>query len=332
MPFPALDIFCTIVDNYGDGGFSYRLARSYKKRHPERTVRLFVDQPEALQHMRLADDRVEIVSQAVVPAVMAPLVVETFGCTVPDPYLEKIKKETKLWINIEYLSAEPWTANVHGKESPQGIPGLKKIFYMPGFSANTGGILTDFVSSATNTANTVSVFTYRQDFSALLNNLPPSTLLIFDTYAQDILRTQQNKFPQHTFIMQPFVSQDAYDTILAGSTLNLVRGEESLVRAILAGKPFLWQAYPQDNNHQLVKTAAFLELFKPHFSDARIFEAYRTLTQAWNGDSAAISVDNWPIFLENLPSVTLATRAFGRYLRQNCDMGVLFDQFITQNW
>jgi hypothetical protein len=337
MLFPDLDIFCTVVDNYGDVGFSYRFARSYQERHPQTQVRLFVDKPEALK--KIMDpvaaknfSQLHIYPFIDIPTTAAPLVIETFGSNIPEAYIEKMKTDTKLWINIEYLSAENWITTVHGQASPQNNPGLKKLFYMPGFSAKTGGVLTDFTAAVTATTNTISVFTYRQDFSVLLKNLPPSRLLIFDTYAQDILSLQQNQFPQHTFIMQPFVTQDAYDTILAESKLNLVRGEESLVRAILSGKPFLWQAYPQDNDHQLVKIDAFLEIFKQYFAEPTLFAVYRTIMRSWNGDMTPLTVDNWRVFLENLPAIEIATQAFGNYLRQNCDMGLLFDKFITKNW
>jgi uncharacterized repeat protein (TIGR03837 family) len=338
MHFPDLDIFCTVVDNYGDIGFSYRLARTYKTRHPLASVRLFVDKPETLAKIQILGTEVDIngYSFSSVPEAMAPLIIETFGCNIPCSYNEIIKRDTKLWINIEYLSAEDWTKDCHGKESPQGIPGLKKIFYMPGFTSGTGGVITDFnkTSSVPNTTNTnnVSIFTYEQDYSLLLNTLFPSTLLIFDTQAQDILRPQIKKYPQHSFEFRDFVSQNNYDQVLVDCKLNLVRGEESLIRAILAGKPFLWQAYPQEHAQQLVKVQALLKTMEPFFKNKHIFQEYAKLMLAWNGDNKPVAVDNWRFLLENLPAVGLSTQAFGQHLRQNCDMGLLFDQFITQNW
>lgn len=331
--FPHLDVFCQIVDNYGDAGFSYRFARTYKRRHPQAIVRLFADKPSALDQLRINADGIEIYPFTYNPEKLAALVVETFGCQLPENYADRIKKESHLWINIEYLSAENWTANCHGKESPQGIPGLKKFFYMPGFTPGTGGILTDLQAPAVpQNTNNVSIFTYEQDFSGLLDALPPSQLLVFDKYSQNILSLQKNNYPQHKFSMEKMVDQDSYDNILTTSKLNLVRGEESLIRAILAGKPFLWQAYKQEHNYQLVKTAAFLEIFKPYFTDPAIFSVYAKLTQAWNGDFTAFAVDNWRFFLENLPAVESYTQAFGKYLRQSCDLGRSFDQFIKQNW
>ena len=42
---------------------------------------------------------------------------------------------------------------------------------------------------------------------------------------------------------------------------NFVRGEDSLVRAIWAGKPFVWQIYPQDDNAHYAKLEAFLDTY-----------------------------------------------------------------------
>ena len=59
----------------------------------------------------------------------------------------------------------------------------------------------------------------------------------------------------------PFISQDDYDWFLAQCDLNIVRGEDSFIRAQLVGKPFIWHIYPQGDQAHQVKLAAFLELY-----------------------------------------------------------------------
>jgi hypothetical protein len=57
-----------------------------------------------------------------------------------------------------------------------------------------------------------------------------------------------------------FALSQAFDDMLSGlQDLNLVRGEDSLVRAIWAGKALLWQIYPQDDGAHIPKLQAFLE-------------------------------------------------------------------------
>jgi uncharacterized repeat protein (TIGR03837 family) len=59
----------------------------------------------------------------------------------------------------------------------------------------------------------------------------------------------------------PFVSQDEYDWVLSQCDFNIVRGEDSFVRAQLAGKPFIWHIYPQADRAHETKLAAFLDLY-----------------------------------------------------------------------
>ena len=60
-----------------------------------------------------------------------------------------------------------------------------------------------------------------------------------------------------------------------------VRGEDSLSRAALSGLPFVWQAYKQDENYQLVKVNALLEQMKPYFSEEE-FKAVQDFWQSYN--------------------------------------------------
>ena len=59
----------------------------------------------------------------------------------------------------------------------------------------------------------------------------------------------------------PALTQPDYDHLLWSCDLNLVRGEDSFVRAQWAGKPFLWQIYPQDDGAHVAKLAAFHRRF-----------------------------------------------------------------------
>lgn len=59
--------------------------------------------------------------------------------------------------------------------------------------------------------------------------------------------------------LQPWVTQDAFDDMLTACDLNFVRGEDSLVRAIWAGQPFVWQIYPQTDDAHHAKLESFLD-------------------------------------------------------------------------
>ena len=58
----------------------------------------------------------------------------------------------------------------------------------------------------------------------------------------------------------PLLTQADFDHLLWTCDLNFVRGEDSLVRALWAGKPLVWQIYPQDDVAHLAKLDAFLDM------------------------------------------------------------------------
>lgn len=145
------DIFCAVVDNYGDIGVTWRLARQLVAEHGQQ-VRLWVDEPAALAHLWPAANP-HLAQQAlagvdvwrwdaqVEHAEPADVVIEAFACELPAAYIARMAAQPRppLWLNLEYLSAEGWVEGCHGLPSPQA--GLKKHFFFPGFTAKTGGLL-----------------------------------------------------------------------------------------------------------------------------------------------------------------------------------------------
>ncbi|WAC43785.1 elongation factor P maturation arginine rhamnosyltransferase EarP [Pseudomonas sp. SL4(2022)] len=146
------DIFCRVVDNYGDVGITWRLARQLVAEHGA-AVRLWVDDLEAfaclcpqadVQALCQARHGVEIRLwnadwQVVEPA---DVVIEAFACELPASYIEAMAGRGRkvLWLNLEYLSAEAWVEGCHGLPSLQSN-GLSKFFFFPGFTAGSGGLL-----------------------------------------------------------------------------------------------------------------------------------------------------------------------------------------------
>ena len=152
------DIFCTVVDNLGDIGTCWRLARQLADEHEAR-VRLWIDKLEsfaclcpsvstaaAVQHV----DSIEIRRwPSDFPAVddadadVADVVVEAFACELPATYVAAMARRgvAPVWINLEYLSAEGWVDDCHRLTSPHPRWPLKKTFFFPGFTPKTGGLL-----------------------------------------------------------------------------------------------------------------------------------------------------------------------------------------------
>lgn len=147
------DIFCKVVDNYGDIGTCWRLAQQLASEH-EADVRLWVDQLQTFADLcpAVSPDadvqrvgRVEICHwQSDFPSVEpAAVVIEAFACELPESYIAAMARQTvsPAWINLEYLSAEAWVEGCHRLPSLRTKWPLTKHFFFPGFTPQTGGVL-----------------------------------------------------------------------------------------------------------------------------------------------------------------------------------------------
>ncbi|MBK6854428.1 MAG: elongation factor P maturation arginine rhamnosyltransferase EarP [Burkholderiales bacterium] len=80
------------------------------------------------------------------------------------------------------------------------------------------------------------------------------------------------------------VDQQRFDRLLWACDLNFVRGEDSFVRAHWAGRPFIWQAYVQDDGAHHTKIAAWLQMYAGAAPEP-LRRALTAAHQAWNGTS-----------------------------------------------
>jgi uncharacterized repeat protein (TIGR03837 family) len=148
------DIFCIVIDNYGDIGVCWRLARQLAAEHGL-AVRLWVDELAALQKI---EPTTQSVSEQLLAGVevcqwlphtdfslidVADVVVEAFACEVPPEYLIQMAQRAVAphWFNLEYLTAESWAKECHGLTSIHARYGLHKVFFFPGFERGMGGLI-----------------------------------------------------------------------------------------------------------------------------------------------------------------------------------------------
>ena len=147
------DIFCNVIDNFGDIGVCWRLARQLVAEHGLE-VRLWVDDlaslqklcPEISSKLQIQSARGVEVRHWTTPfpeAKPADVVIEAFGCNPPESYIATMAASDPkpVWINLEYLSAEDWVPGCHGLASPHPRLPLVKYFFFPGFVPGTGGLL-----------------------------------------------------------------------------------------------------------------------------------------------------------------------------------------------
>ncbi len=149
----SCDIFCSVVDNYGDIGVCWRLARQLSKEHGM-AIRLWVDDLRSFGKLCPELDvtlevqvchGVEIHHWGSVFATIEPvdMVIGAFACEIPKPYVEAmaLRQPQSVWLNLEYLSAEDWVEGCHKLPSPHPTLPLIKYFFFPGLTEKTGGLL-----------------------------------------------------------------------------------------------------------------------------------------------------------------------------------------------
>ncbi|MCI6796802.1 MAG: elongation factor P maturation arginine rhamnosyltransferase EarP [Succinatimonas sp.] len=295
MDYQKYDIFCDVIDNYGDAGFSLRLARTLSKKNIE--VRLFCND---LQTLYTITDRQDLTNQLLKISKWpdhgsyqpSDIVVEAFSCRLPDLLNQKLREHHSLVIELEYLTAEKFSEDCHGLSS--SADGLNSYFFFPGFSKKTGGLI--FEQNLLNKINSrtyhfsiqkgihLSLFSYKNhnitDFFHVLSATGASVkITVFKGLALDnvnnILKLslkpgQQHRLDNLELNAVDMCSQDEYDNILLSSDLNCVRGEESVVRAMLCGKPFLWQIYPQSEQAHIIKLNSLFDRmseYLPEYQD-----------------------------------------------------------------
>jgi uncharacterized repeat protein (TIGR03837 family) len=390
MQVRSLDIFCEVIDNFGDAGVVYRFAREFKLAHPRCRVRVFIDIIATLQsivpaidlHKQVQEynDIIYIQSQTLSPALVETLgtpdvLIEAFGCTIPDCVISAAARHTRLHINLEYLSAESWVDSYHLKESLMGYPVMKKYFYMPGFTPTTGGILVDTHSEhfrnnlgknrydyitevlkqfkiyvpAPEQCMFGSLFTYTRNFDALLHECSSIEkdvyILVFGEKSkagmqQSSLFIQSEKLSANAFrynrvhiLFMPFLPQQLYDELLCTMDFNIVRGEDSLVRAIQARKPFIWNAYLQEKKYQHVKVAALLALFAEYCLDKSVYTDYCRLMTDFNDneheDASKPTPETYTSFFADMPYIEKCTARFGDYLVNNCNLIQKISAFLA---
>ena len=367
------DIFCQVIDNFGDIGVCWRLAADLAGRGHQ--VRLWVDDASALVWMapggcegvRVLPWRQPLnLPEAALAQQPPDVLIEAFGCEIAPEFIAACARQywatglKPVWINLEYLSAEPYVERCHALPSRlQRGPaeGWTKWFFYPGFTEATGGLLREpgllarqarFDRRAWLAAQDiemkqgeklVSLFCYEPPaLGAFLAQLAaqgldgaPVRLLVAAGRAEKAVKAVLNENSlqpnldgrkQLSISYLNLLEQADFDHLLWTCDLNFVRGEDSLVRALWAGKPFVWQIYPQDDAAHLVKLQAFLDALGAPPS-LRAFHAVWNQAGAWPAEALAVRPD-----LPAWRACALAARE--RLLAQQDLCGHLLD-FVAKN-
>ncbi|KJS70863.1 MAG: hypothetical protein JM57_08085 [Comamonadaceae bacterium BICA1-1] len=411
------DIFCHVIDNWGDLGVCWRLARQLAQRGQR--VRLWADDASALawmapgvlqsQGQSLGPQSSQHGSQhgglyaaallgqgelaglsvhpwprqqpgAPAPAVEpGDVLIEAFGCHIEPHWVQALQPEGRpgqVWINLEYLSAEPWVERCHGLPSPMlsgPLAGRCKWFYYPGFTAGSGGLLREHSASASDSGSCTALGDTRNTCLPLPPPsksspvvppvVPPAAhlqvlLFCYQAEALPVLLADPALAQAHWLVtagraqaawcaarpnpdnpshqtsppglpklppeqtgtlnaptpratLLPLLAQTEFDALLRTCHLNFVRGEDSLVSALWAGQPLVWQLYPQHDGSHHAKLEAFL-----HWLAAP--PCLRQWHRVWNGAQPATALP--PLTAQRLQQWRHCVQAARQRLLQQSDL------------
>lgn len=328
-----IDIFCRIIDFWGDAAVSWRLACALKKAQPQwditfycddwlpwRTLTGISDKVEKYQNITLKDYSQKSYARA--DAALAVL-----SCDLPEKY-----PSPKLTVNVEYLTSENWAADCHLKQSyPKPC-----FFFLPGIFQGTGGLVFgDFFEKqvfvqdikARRLAwaekmrlnldpekNWVSCYVYDLDFESL-RDVRESIFI-----GPALPHLSDKKFGNFV----PMILSE-YDELLWLCDQHLVRGEDSLSRAVLTGKPFLWQAYPQkDKAHEKKIEALIMQISRGEATEKEMlqkhFEALNTRQML-----------QWPLWQKEQNHLARDYKELQKRVIALGSQEMLLSQFILQN-
>lgn len=387
MDIKSLDIFCEIIDNFGDIGVVYRLAKELKNLYGDRVeIRVFLNRVDEfisinkkakLVEYQEIDGIIYITNEYLAKNICtfspANVIIEAFGCNILEEYLERAKVESSLLINLEYLSGEDWIEDIHLMESPLGAPKLKKYFFMPGFTEKTGGVIVDslFLERKKSVLKNKdmylnkyipeiekedyfigTIFSYEKNFLPLLDvlieNKRKNCLLILGEKSQTSIKsiiqdldgvTSKDDTYQYRNIMfkfMPFLEQEEYEELINLVDYNFVRGEDSFVRALLTGKPFIWHIYLQDEMAHMDKIEGFVGKYRDTLEKVGLKGALDThieLLRDYNlrdSNSLELGKESFDNFFKKFEEISKLSQNYSEYIELKCNLIDKLNEFILK--
>ena len=387
MELKTLDIFCEIIDNYGDIGVVYRTAKELQKIFPESKIRVFLNRLDEFK--KINSQVIDLPSQNIDgieyitfdylrdnanKLLTAQVIIEAFGCQIPKEYMEIAYDNSELLINLEYLSAEDWIEDFHLQSSPLGRGKLKKVFFMPGFTEKSGGVIADsnyleriqrvlenkefyekkYLSDIEDRENKIvgTLFSYEKNFTPLLEDLKKLdkdvVILAMGEKTQDSLRKILKNFSIEDFRNSlkygkieirflNFLNQEEYEELINIVDFNFVRGEDSFIRAVLTGKPYMWHIYCQEEYAHMDKIEGFLDKYRKvieNFSDEDFLLNMEKFFKDYNfrkENSLELGKESYLYFFENLAKIEKYNTIFRDFLIQKCNLINKLKDFIEKH-
>lgn len=387
MQIKSVDIFCEIIDNFGDIGVVYRVAKELKKIYNNQVkIRVILNRIDEFLSINPSAKNLEIqeiddicyctyeyIKKNMCTFSTANVIIEAFGCTIPEEYMNVAYNNSDLILNLEYLSAEDWVEDFHLQESILGKGKLRKFFFMPGFTEKTGGIITDslYLDRITKVKNNLSeyrkkylknidnydnkligtVFTYEKNFAPLMRDLKKLdrevALLAMGEKTQESFKEffkkkfveklgNIYKYGKIEIEFYDFLSQEEYEELINVVDFNFVRGEDSFIRAVLTGKPYLWHIYCQKEFVHMDKLQGFLDKYRAQvqgkiaedilLGQEKLFKDYNFR----NENTLDEGKEEFANFFHNLNEIERVNSLYKDFLILNCNLINKIKDFIEK--
>lgn len=318
----SVDIFSRFIDNYGDISIPLRLARGLYIEYgvfsnvfinSNNFTQKILDKNLFNKNINICD--VDKMNNKFVPNTN---VVTIFDTQLPTPYEAELSHKNLL-INYEYFSAEQWVDGYHLKKSINKK--YKKIFYIPGISQHSGA----------------PVYSLNDMEIRHIENRKDTTQINFFCYFNEnidaSIKNLKSKFPQYDCVLHDRFDKDKneannllsfndFDKALSFGFINFVRGEDSLIRAILAGSPFIWQPYIQNNSLHMQKLNAFLDQYFISMPTE-----LRNIFLLWNTET--LNFEHWRYLIEDIKKLRICyLDARMNFLKRGSGVDQIYSLFI----
>ena len=352
-------VLCKVVDNFGDIGVVWRLccqlSNQIKKENLTSKINLIVDDLVSFNKICNSVDSnksFQIVDNINIfnwndeklcydefsknDGENLSVILEVFQCGRPS-WMEKILFEDKLnrtvqIIMIDYLTAEKYAEDFHCLQSLTRSSKVQKVNFMPGFTNKTGGLIIDSEwEQLCDYKNNKTLLCYDRNWDALANACKKSNYIekvliapgkgfnsLIKSFYSNFIKDSNLKIEELSFM-----NQNEWDKMLKNCGVLFIRGEESMSRACLSGIPFVWHAYPQSDEYQLIKVRALLERMSVHFK----CEDFKIIEKVWiliNSAESEVEQEEFEKaildFFDNAEKLVYGFREFALDLRKNGDL------------
>ena len=257
-----IDIFCTVIDNFGDAGYTLRMAMALKELNPLFELRVYTDYKELF--LKLKPKFITGIDffdfKEVKKYKPADVCIGMFQYFPNESFIKKINTYSNKFVIIDYFTPEPWADEVNGSNCLHNGLSIPCEFYVPGLSNKSLGVLTYTSATKKNEVNN-NIYLYKPEKIKELIDFRDSVL-----WSGNIDKIKKMNFK----------TQDIFDSYVLGAKYNWIRGEDSFQLALWSGNPFFWEAYPQKNKIKNLKITAFLDFMKPFLNE--FYQSYSNIT------------------------------------------------------